>query len=96
MKSNCITPKNNHIMSKITIAQAESEIFDMLAAENMGDRIYEFAQGLFDKYVNLIECADEVDMDALERDERWYDHAREEFFQTLYDRITKLMMYGEQ
>lgn len=82
-------------MAQLTVEQAQRELFSMLNAEDMGDRIYEFAQALFERYVNLIECADKIDTDVLESDEAWYDDAREEFFQAVYDRILKFMKEGE-
>lgn len=78
-------------MAQLTIEQAQRELFSMLNAEDMGDRIYEFAQNLFERYVNLIECADKIDTDMLESDEAWYDDAREEFFQAVYDRAKNFL-----
>ena len=84
-------------MARITIEQAENMMFDLLGKEDMGDRIYEFAQALFVKYIDKIEAENQViNKDILDRCEEWYDHAQDEFFQTVYDRITKFMMWGEQ
>lgn len=82
-------------MAQLTVEQAQRELFSMLNAEDMGDRIYEFAQDLFERYVNLIECADKIDTDTLESDEAWYDDAREEFFQAVYDKATIFLTNGD-
>lgn len=80
---------------KITIEQAEWKLFDMLNAELMGDRIYEFAQELFYRYINVIETGNKIETDVLGRDEEWYDEVHDEFFQAVYDRINKFMKEGE-
>ncbi len=81
----------------LTIEQAEQKMFDMLKAEQMGDRIYEFAQELYQRYINVIETGTEIEGkdEYLDSDEEWYDEIHDEFFQTVYDRIRKFMKEGE-
>ena len=81
----------------MTIEQAEQKMFDMLKAEQMGDRIYEFAQELYQRYINVIETGTEIEGkdEYLDSDEEWYDEIHDEFFQTVYDRIRKFMKEGE-
>lgn len=79
----------------MTIKQAEQKMFDMLKAEQMGDRIYEFAQALYQRYINVIETGNKINTDVLDQDEEWYDGVHDEFFQAVYDRIAKFMEEGE-
>ena len=83
-------------MARITIEEAREDLFSQLRCESIGDRIYEFAQELFQRYINLIECADEVTgLDVLDSGEEWYDGVQEEFYQAVYDRATKFLTNGE-
>lgn len=79
----------------MTVEQAEQKMFDMLNAEQMGDRIYEFAQELYQRYINVIETGNKINTDVLDRYEEWYDGVHDEFFQAVYDRINKFMKEGE-
>ena len=81
---------------KITIEQAEVMLTDMLEKISMGDKVYEFAQNLFDAFVNVVETSNEiVDNDTLNSGEMWYDEIRDDFFQMVYDKITNFMKKGE-
>ena len=83
-------------MARITIEEAEQKMFDLLNAEDMGDRIYEFAQELFQRYINVIESGNTItNKDVLDRYEEWYDGVQEEFYQAVYDRATKFLTNGE-
>lgn len=79
-------------MAKISIEQAEQMMFDSLAKEDMGDRIWEFAQELYQKYIRQIEEKHTVvNKDVLDRDEEWYDGIYEEFFQEVYERMINFL-----
>lgn len=71
---------------KISIEQAENLMLDKLAKEDMGERIYDFAQELYQQYIREIEDKYRVENpNVLDRYEKWYDGIYEEFFQTVYD-----------
>lgn len=78
-------------MDKISIESAEQMMYMLLDKEDMGDRIYEFAQELYQRYIRKIEENFEVDESNLDINERWYDAIYEEFFQAVYDEMVKFL-----
>ena len=89
-------------MKEIEIWEAEQKMRDMLESESMGDRIYEFAQDLFQRYIGVIEASNRiVDADGFycEGDchdgVAWYDDIQEEFYQAVYDRMIDFLKRGE-
>lgn len=79
-----------------TSDEACQMMFDTLDNECMGDRVYEFAQELFDGYIHWIEDHVEIsDKDVFDSGEEWYDEIREEFFQAVYDRMLDFLKSGE-
>lgn len=77
----------------ITIGQAQAKMFALLNVEQMGDRVYEFAQDLFQKYIAFIEKSYKIDgvEEYLDIDEEWYDEIQEEFYQAVYDKINDFL-----
>ena len=49
-------------MDKISIESAEQMMYMLLDKEDMGDRIYEFAQELYQRYIRKIEDEFKVDV----------------------------------
>ena len=75
-------------MDKITVYEAQKKVYELLNNEYLGDRVYEFAQELFDKYINWIELKNEIiDKDALDSSEAWYDEIQEDFFESVYEKL---------
>ena len=75
-------------MAKISIEQAEQELFDLLYAEDIEDRLYDLAKDLFDKSVRKIEDEHTIENpDVLDRDEEWYDSSFEEFMRQAFGRM---------
>lgn len=75
-------------MAKISIEQAESMVFDLLNKEDLGDRIYEFAQELFQRYIRQISERYSIENpDVLDRHEEWYDGVYEDFHQEVYAKM---------
>jgi hypothetical protein len=66
-------------------------MFDTLNEMDMGDKIYEFAQDLFQGHINYIDYHYDVDDSTLEPHERWYDGIYEEFHQAVYDAMVKFL-----
>ena len=81
---------------RIDIEQAEQKMFELLKKEQMGDRIYEFAQDLYQRYINVLETKYNItNKDVLDRDEEWYDNVHDEFFQGVYNRMLGFLIEGE-
>ena len=87
---------------KIYDFEAQSMLLGSLDKENFGDRVYEFAQDLFQSGINVIESNNEIrDIDGNLADsehsneDMWYDDVQEEFFQKVYDKLTKFLTIGE-
>lgn len=76
---------------QITIADAEQMMFDTLEEMDLGDKIYEFAQDLYQGHIQYIEDNYEVDESDLGSGERWYDAIYEEFYQAVYDAMVKFL-----
>ena len=77
---------------KITAIEAEQKMFALLAREDMGDRIYEFAQELYQRYIRKIEDEFKVERpDCMSRDEEWYDGIYEDFFQEVYAKMIEFL-----
>ena len=75
-------------MDKITVYEAQKKVYELLYNEYLGDRVYEFAQNLFNKYINWVELKNEIiDKDVFESSEEWYDEIREDFFETVYEKL---------
>ena len=75
---------------KITTAGAEQKMFALLALEDMGDRIYEFAQELYQRYIRQIE--DEFKVECPDwPDVEWYDGIYEDFFQEVYAKMIEFL-----
>ena len=82
--------------TQITSDYAIEMMFDTLSEEHIEDRIYEFAQELFDGYIAQIEDNNEItDKDKYDSGEEWYDEIREEFFQAVYDKMLGFLKNGE-
>ena len=79
--------------NRITIEQAERKMFGLLQTEDMGDRVYELAQDLYQKYIQYIEEHFEITgkEEYLDSDQEWYDSIYEEFFQAVYDAMVKFL-----
>lgn len=78
--------------------QAQSLLLDNLDKEDFGDRVYEFAQNLFQSGINVIESNHEIrDINGELADSEhsnevmWYDDVQEEFFQKVYDKLTEFL-----
>jgi len=79
-------------MDKISIESAEQMMYMLLDKEDMGDRIYEFAQELYQRYIRKIEDAFKVERpDCMSRDEEWYDGIYEDFFQEVYAKMIEFL-----
>ena len=76
-------------MKKITTDEARSEMYRLLKKVDMGDKIYELAQDIFQGCINVIEINTEItDKDEyLDSCQEWYDEIQEDFYQTVYDMI---------
>lgn len=79
-------------MDKISIESAEQMMYMLLDKEDMGDRIYEFAQELYQRYIRLIEDNFKVECpDCMSRDEEWYDGIYEDFHQEVYAKMIEFL-----
>ena len=79
-------------MDKISIESAEQMMYMLLDKEDMGDRIYEFAQELYQRYIRKIEEEFKVERpDCMSRDEEWYDGIYEDFFQEVYAKMIEFL-----
>lgn len=79
-------------MDKISIESAEQMMYMLLDKEDMGDRIYEFAQELYQRYIRKIEDEFKVERpDCMSRDEEWYDGIYEDFFQEVYAKMIEFL-----
>lgn len=77
---------------KITIEQAQKCMFELLKKADLGDRVYEFAQNVFQGFINFIETGAEIkDKEKLDSGEAWYDEIQEEFYQAVYDKLTEFL-----
>ena len=77
---------------KITIDDARYEMFSMLRHMDFGDKVYEFAQDIFQGCINVIETGNKItDNDTLDRDEEWYDEIQDEFYQEVYNKLTEFL-----
>lgn len=87
----------------LCVDDAEQMMREMLAKESMGDRVYEFAQVLFHRYINVIEAGHRIcdaegpygDSEDCHDGVAWYDDIQEEFFQSVYDRLLNFLKNGE-
>lgn len=78
--------------AKLTIEQAQYCMFDRLKKADLGDRVYEFAQNIFQRFINFIETGAEIkDKERLDSGEAWYDEIQEEFYQAVYDKLTEFL-----
>jgi hypothetical protein len=78
-------------MAKIDVEQAENKMFELLAKEDMGDRIYEFAQDIFQSCINVVETNSEIDDRDLDSTEEWYDEIQDDFYQSVYEKMTEFL-----
>jgi hypothetical protein len=77
---------------KLTIEQAQHAMFELLKKADLGDRVYEFAQGIFQGFINFLETGAEIkDKERLDSGEEWYDGIQEEFYQAVYDKLTEFL-----
>lgn len=77
-------------MDKISIESAEQMMYMLLDKEDMGDRIYEFAQELYQRYIRKIE--DEFKVERPDwTDVEWYDGIYEDFFQEVYAKMIEFL-----
>ena len=83
---------------KINEFEAQSMLLANLDKEDFGDRVYEFAQNLFQSGINVIESNNEIrDIDGNLADYEhsnevmWYDDVQEEFFQKVYDKTLEFL-----
>lgn len=82
---------------KITIEDAQRAMYEKLEKVSMGDKVYEFAQDIFQGFINMIETENEIKdaEERLESDQEWYDEIQEDFYQTVYDKLTDFLKNGE-
>lgn len=76
---------------KITTAGAEQKMFALLAREDMGDRIYEFAQELYRRYIEFIQYSYDIEGATDEDDVAWYDGIYEDFHQEVYAKMIEFL-----
>lgn len=78
---------------KLTIEGAQKYMFDLLNKEDMGDRIYELAQDIFQGCINVVENNSVIEgvEEYLDTGQAWYDEIQEEFYQAVYDKMTDFL-----
>jgi len=94
----CCYPEEIMNFPILSVGDAEQMMRDLLSKESMGDRVYEFAQNLFQRYINVIHAGHRIaNIDGVFEDdndhggEAWYDGIQEEFFQAVYDRMSDFL-----
>ena len=70
----------------ISTEEAREKLLSSLDKEDFGDRVYEFAQNLFQNGINVIETKNAISDDDPHDDVMWYDDVQEEFYQKVYDK----------
>ena len=70
----------------ISAEEAREKLLSILDKEDFGDRVYEFAQSLFQSGINVIETKNAISDEDPHGDMMWYDDVQEEFYQKVYDK----------
>ena len=82
----------------LSVDDAQVQLLNSIDKEDFGDRVYEFAQNLFQSGINVIETKNIIrDSDGRLADYEhsnevmWYDDVQEEFFQKVYDKTLEFL-----
>lgn len=70
----------------ISAEEAQEKLLSSLDKEDFGDRVYEFAQNLFQSGINVIETKNTISDEDPQGGMMWYDDVQEEFYQKVYDK----------
>lgn len=78
---------------KLDISGAQKLMFELLDKVDMGDKIYELAQDIFQGCINVVETNSTIKgvEEYLDSGEEWYDEIQEEFYQKVYDKVKQFM-----